>query len=128
MPITHIFAAVALTLATSAAFAQTLPAHSALPASTSSAADQTNVPKLEHFDADLVDKALDPCNDFYKYSCNKWLTANPIPADQVYWSTGSGLELWNKGSLRDAGSSQQERSRPQSRSAEDWRLLVRLHG
>jgi len=101
MSITRVVAAVALIVAATAAFAQTLPAHSALPASTSSAADQTNVPKLEHFDADLVDKTLDPCNDFYKYSCNKWLTANPIPADQVYWATGSGLELWNEGILRE---------------------------
>ena len=64
-------------------------------------ADQSSVPKLEHFDPDLIDKSLDPCNDFYKYSCSKWLTANPIPADQVFWSTGSGLELWNENLLRE---------------------------
>ena len=94
------FALVALSLATSGSFAQVYPAQSAFPA-TPGGADQTNVPKLEHFDANLVDKTLDPCNDFYKYACNKWQTANPIPADQVYWSTGSGLELWNEGVLRD---------------------------
>ena len=98
---TRFFAAVALCLATSAAFTQTMPARSVRPAAANSAADETSVPKLEHFDANLVDKTLDPCNDFYKYSCNKWLTTNPIPADQVYWSTGSGLELWNEGVLRD---------------------------
>src|ERR1022692_4142739 len=58
-------------------------------------------PKLEHFDPNLVDPALNPCDDFYKYSCNKWLTANPIPPDQVFWSTGSGLELWNDTVLRE---------------------------
>ena len=58
-------------------------------------------PKLERFDPNLVDKTLDPCNDFYKYSCSKWMTANPIPPDQVYWSTGSGLELWNENLLRE---------------------------
>ena len=63
--------------------------------------DQAKEPKLERFDPDLVDKSLDPCNDFYKYSCNQWLTANPIPPDQVFWSTGSGLELWNEGILRE---------------------------
>jgi putative endopeptidase len=57
--------------------------------------------KLEHFDPDLADKSLDPCNSFYKYSCNKWLTANPIPPDQVFWSTGSGLQLWNENLLRE---------------------------
>src|SRR5580704_11375789 len=69
---------------------------------TAGAADESKpAPKLEHFDPNLVDSALDPCDDFYKYSCSKWLTANPIPADQVYWSTGSSLELWNEGVLRE---------------------------
>jgi putative endopeptidase len=101
MLITRLFAAVALCVATSAAFAQTIPIRTVRPAAATGAADESSVPKLEHFDAGLVDKTLDPCDDFYKYSCNKWLTANPIPADQVYWSTGSGLELWNEGVLRD---------------------------
>ena len=68
---------------------------------TSGAAAETKAPQLEHFDPNLVDPALSPCDDFYKYSCNKWLKANPIPADQVFWSTGSGLELWNENVLRD---------------------------
>src|SRR5262249_39830233 len=92
MSMTRLFGAVVLAVTTSAAFAQVLPSQSVRPAYASGGADQTSVPKLEHFDPDLVDKTLDPCNDFYKYSCNKWVGANPIPADQVYWSTGSGLQ------------------------------------
>ena len=68
---------------------------------TTSSADKTKAPKLEHFDPNLVDPSLNPCDDFYKYSCNKWLTANPIPPDQVFWSTGSSLELWNDNVLRE---------------------------
>src|SRR5437868_14282503 len=45
-------------------------------------ADTKEDPKLEHFDPAVVDKTLDPCNSFYKYTCNKWLTSNPIPPDQ----------------------------------------------
>ncbi len=68
---------------------------------TAGAAAEKPAPKLEHFDPNLVDPALSPCDDFYKYSCNKWLTANPIPPDQVFWSTGSGLEMWNDIVLRE---------------------------
>jgi endothelin-converting enzyme/putative endopeptidase len=71
-------------------------------AGAAAAADETkDAPKLSHFDPTLVDKTLNPCDDFYKYACNKWIAANPIPADQVYWSTGSGLELWNDTVLRE---------------------------
>ncbi len=65
------------------------------------AAAEKPAPKLEHFDPNLTDQSLSPCDDFYKYSCNKWLTANPIPADQVYWGTGSSLEEWNENVLRE---------------------------
>ena len=62
----------------------------------------TNAPKLAHFDLSLVDKSLDPCQDFYQYACSKWNAANPIPADQVAWGTGSGLRYWNENILREA--------------------------
>jgi putative endopeptidase len=58
-------------------------------------------PKLDHFNPDLVDKSLNPCDDFYKYACSKWIAANPIPSDEVFWSTGSGLEMWNDAILRE---------------------------
>src|SRR3981081_362793 len=85
-----------------ALFAQSGNDHSALLSSSGgSPADNAKAPKLEHFDPEMVDKTLDHCNSFYKYACNKWLTANPIPPDQVYWGTGSGLELWNENLLRE---------------------------
>jgi putative endopeptidase len=76
----------------------TLNSNSAITAGSS---DEMSTPKLEHFDPNLVDKSLNPCDDFYKYSCSKWMAANPIPADQVYWTTGSNLELWNENLLRE---------------------------
>ncbi|HVN20866.1 MAG TPA: M13 family metallopeptidase [Dongiaceae bacterium] len=116
MSITRLVAAALLSTATSAVFAQ--------PASGDGAADLTNLPKLEHFDPEIADKTLDPCDDFYKYSCNKWLSANPIPADQVYWSTGSGLELWNESVLRDtmqaASSNDSGRAPAQQKIGDYW--------
>jgi putative endopeptidase len=110
MSISRFSAALILSLTVSAAFApkisaQNLPAQTVNPKSALAAggatADEAKEPKLEHFDPTLVDPTLDPCNDFYKYACNKWMTANPIPPDQVFWSTGSGLQLWNETLLRE---------------------------
>jgi putative endopeptidase len=93
-------------------------------ANASAAADETKAPKLDHFDPNLVDKALNACDDFYKYACNKWIAANPIPADQVYWSTGGGLEMWNDNVLREtleaASKNEAKRSPVQQKIGDYW--------
>ena len=37
-------------------------------------------------DLTSLDRTVDPCTDFYKFSCGGWQKNNPIPADQASWS------------------------------------------
>ena len=68
---------------------------------TADASALTAMPKLERFSPDLADKALDPCTDFFKYACTKWITANPIPPDQVRWGTFDSLAIWNTAAVHN---------------------------
>jgi putative endopeptidase len=49
-------------------------------------------PELRVFDPSLVDKSVDPCDNFYRYSCNGWFKRNPLPPDQT--SYGRFTELY----------------------------------
>ena len=68
----------------------------------------------DHFNVDDVDRSVDPCVDFYAFTCNKWMAANPIPADQASWSHWDKLQLWNeqvlKQILEDASKDAAQRS------------------
>jgi endothelin-converting enzyme/putative endopeptidase len=45
----------------------------------------TAIPYTPSLDPTVMDRAVDPCVDFYKFSCGKWLEKNPIPPDQSSW-------------------------------------------
>ena len=47
------------------------------------------------FSVDMLDKNIDPCNDFYAYACSKWLVRNPIPADRSSWGRFNELQQRN---------------------------------
>src|SRR5579863_9318087 len=68
-------------LAASPAICQSIPPAPTLPAS-----------DLRVFDPSLVDKSVDPCENFYRYSCNGWFKLNPLPPDQE--SYGRFTELY----------------------------------
>src|SRR5438105_10075497 len=44
------------------------------------------LPYTPGLDVKAMDRAADPCEDFYRYSCGGWVAANPIPSDQARWS------------------------------------------
>jgi putative endopeptidase len=53
------------------------------------------------FSIDMLDKNIDPCNDFYAYACSKWLARNPIPADRSSWGRFNELQQRGEYIVRD---------------------------
>jgi endothelin-converting enzyme/putative endopeptidase len=58
-------------------------------------------PELRVFDPSLIDKTVDPCDNFYKYSCNGWFKRNPLPADQTSYGRFTELAELNRQHLRE---------------------------
>src|SRR4051794_3779367 len=48
--------------------------------------------ELRVFDPSLLDASVDPCENFYRFSCNGWFKRNPLPPDQT--SYGRFTELF----------------------------------
>jgi predicted metalloendopeptidase len=53
------------------------------------------------FDVEAMDKTVDPCEDFYEYSCGSWRKNNPIPSDQSRWGRFNELAEYNRSVLHD---------------------------
>jgi endothelin-converting enzyme/putative endopeptidase len=47
-----------------------------------------------------MDRSVDPCTDFFAYSCGGWVKNNPIPPDQPAWDTYSKMQDENTARLR----------------------------
>jgi len=56
----------------------------------------TAMPYSPSLDVTSLDRTVDPCVDFYKFSCGGWETHNPIPADQASWSVYAKLANENQ--------------------------------
>ncbi len=82
------------------------------------------LPKLQRFSADQVNPQIDPCTDFYQYTCSKFFAANPIPADRPAWGVIGPLAKWNEISLRQVlestAAKQQGRTPAEQKIGDYW--------
>jgi endothelin-converting enzyme/putative endopeptidase len=64
------------------------------------AQDQAQPNHLPVLDVSSMDTSVDPCVDFFAYSCNGWIKKNPIPPDQSSWGAYSKVQDSNRQQLR----------------------------
>jgi putative endopeptidase len=57
--------------------------------------------KLKDLDPALMDKSVDPCVNFYQYSCGGWRKQNPIPADAARYGRPNEIIDENQLVLRE---------------------------
>ncbi len=82
------------------------------------------LPYTPGLDPAAMDRAVDPCVDFYAYSCGGWQSRNPIPADQAGWSVYGKATLENRqflwGLLDDAARKSDAQRTPAERKVGDY--------
>ena len=88
------FAAVAAAVLFVAPLAQHLLAQQGVPAPSVQPLEQ--MPYSPSLDLTSMDRTVDPCADFYKFTCGGWMKNNPIPADQASWSVYAKLANENQ--------------------------------
>jgi putative endopeptidase len=88
----RIFAMFSLIAFTCAAVGQNPPSGSTAP--------ESKVLQMKGLDPTLIDKSIDPCQDFYQYSCGGWLKQNPVPPDQSSYGRDTELAERNRLILR----------------------------
>jgi putative endopeptidase len=74
----------------------------------------TALPYTPGLDVNFMDRSVDPCTNFYRYSCSTWIKNNPIPPDQARWDVYAKLQQDNQlflwGLLEQAAKSAANRS------------------
>jgi putative endopeptidase len=100
-----------------------LTALSALPVAAQTApAGATHSPSdLKVFDPALIDNSVDPCENFYRFSCNGWFKKNPLPPDQTSYGRFTELAELNRLHLKQILETTAN-AHPESRSANEQKI------
>ncbi|MGA2715569.1 MAG: M13 family metallopeptidase [Bryobacteraceae bacterium] len=79
----------------------------------------TSLPYTPGLDIQSMDRSVEPCQNFYLYSCGTWIKDNPIPPDQARWDVYSKLTYENQlflwGLLLQAGNTASTRTANQQK-------------
>ena len=78
--------------------------------------------ELRVFDPSLIDKSVDPCDNFYRFSCNGWFKRNPLPADQTRYGRFTELFELNRLHLRQILEEAAAPSPSSTRSANEQKI------
>ena len=80
--------------------------------------------ELKVFDPTLIDASIDPCDNFYQFSCKKWFDRNPLPADQTSYGRFTELAELNrlhlKQILEDAATTTGKRSANEQKIGDEY--------
>ena len=67
-----------------------------------------------------LDRAADPCVDFYQFACGGWMASHPVPADRSTWATFDELQDRNSQKLREILDAAAARPSPETRKIGDY--------